>query len=53
MVPVQDFVGPVEDGVHGVVVLGNLAGVVEVGEALESVEGALEVVGLVKTVELL
>ena len=42
-----------EDGVHGVVVLGNLAGFVEVGEALESVEGALEIVGLIEAVELL
>ena len=53
MVPVQDFVGPVEDGVHGVVVLGNLAGFVEVGEALKSVQGALEIVGLIEAVELL
>ena len=44
---------PVEDGVHGVVVLGNLAGFVEVGEALKSVQGALEIVGLIEAVELL
>ena len=51
--PVQDLVGPVQYGVHGVVVLGNLAGFVEVGEALKSVEGPLEVVGLIEAVELL
>ena len=53
MVPVQDFVGPVQYGVHGVVVLGNLAGFVEVGEAVEGFQGALEIVGLIETVELL
>ena len=36
------------DGVHGVVVLGNLTGVVEVREALKSVQGALEIVGLTR-----
>ena len=53
MVPVQDLVGPVEDGVHGVVVLGNLTGFVEVGEAVEGFHGALEIVGLIEAVELL
>ena len=38
---------------YGVVVLGNLAGFVEVGEALKSVQGALEIVGLIEAVELL
>ena len=53
MVPVQDLVGPVQYGVHGVVVLGNLAGFVEVGEAVEGFQGALEIVGLIEAVELL
>ena len=53
VVPVEDLFGPVEDGVHGVVVLGYLPGVVQVPETLEGFEGALEIVGLVEAVELL
>ena len=41
MVPGEDLFGPVEDGVHGVVVLGYLPAVVQVPETLESFEGAL------------
>ena len=53
MVPGEDFFYPVEDGVHGVVVLGYLPAVVQVPETLEGFEGALEIVGLVEAVELL
>ena len=53
MVPVQDLVGPTQYGVHGVVVLRYLPAVVEVGETLESLEGALEIVGLIQAVEFL
>ena len=53
VVPFQDLVGPVQDGVHGVVVLGNLTGFVEISKALERVQGTWEVIGLVEAVELL
>ena len=46
MVPGEDVVCPVRDGVHGVVVLGNLSAVAEYGERLESFEGALAVFGI-------
>ena len=40
MVPVEDLVGPCDERVDGVVVLGQLAGLVEVAEPPEGVEGA-------------
>ena len=48
MVPGEDLVGPGDDGVDGVVVLGQLAGLVEVAEPSERLEGAVVVVGEVE-----
>ena len=54
VVPVEDLVGPGDDGVDCVVVLGQLAGLVEVAEPSEGLEGAVVVVGEVEAaVELL
>ena len=53
VVPVQDLFGPVEYGVHGVVVLGYLAGVRRGPRNVGGLEGALEIVGLIEAVELL
>ena len=53
MVPGEDLVGPGDDGVDCVVVLGQLAGLVEVAEPSEGLEGAVVVVGEVEAVELL
>ena len=52
-VPVEDLVGPCDERVDGVVVLGQLAGLVEVAEPSEGFEGAVIVVGGVEAVELL
>ena len=52
-VPGQDLVAPGNDGVDYVVELAKFAGGVEVGEPVESFEGAIVVVGLVEAVELL
>ena len=52
MVPGEDLVGPGDDGVDCVVVLGQLAGLVEVAEPSEGLEGAVVVVGEVEAVEL-
>ena len=46
----EDFVGPAEDGVDGFAVLGDLAGLVEVGESVQGPVGVLEVGGLVDLV---
>ena len=51
--PGQDLVAPGNDGVDYVVELAKLAGGVEVGEPVESFEGAIVVVGLVEAVEFL
>ena len=53
VVPVEDLVGPCDERVDGVVVLGQLAGLVEVAEPPEGFEGAVIVVGGVEAVELL
>ena len=53
MVPVEDLVGPCDERVDGVVVLGQLAGLVEVAEPSQGLEGAVIVVGGVEAVELL
>ena len=52
-VPVEDLVGPCDERVDGVVVLGQLAVLVEVAEPPEGFEGAVIVVGGVEAVELL
>ncbi len=49
----EDFFSPCDDGVHDVVVFGDLACGVEVGEPSEGPVGAVEVVGFVQLVELL
>jgi len=53
VVPVEDLVGPFDEGVHDVVELWELAGLVEVAEAVEGLQGALVVVGVVEASELL
>ena len=53
VVPVEDLVGPGDDGVDCFVVLGQFAGLVEVAEPSEGLEGAVVVVGEVEAVELL
>ena len=45
VVPGQDFVGPVDDGVEDVCELGQLASFVEVTEPVERIERAVVVVG--------
>ena len=49
----RNLVGPGDDGVDGVVVLGQLAGLVEVAEPSQGLEGAVVVVGEVEAVEFL
>ena len=51
--PGQDLVAPGNDGVDDVMELAKFAGGVEVGEPVESFEGAIVVVGLVEAVEFL
>ena len=53
VVPVEDLVGPGEDGVDGVVELAALAGGVEIGEPVQGLEGAVMVVGEVEAVQVL
>ena len=48
VVPVEDLVGPGDDGVDCVVVLGQLAGLVEVTEPSQRLEGTVVVVGEVE-----
>ena len=48
----QDFFAPGDDGIHHVVVFGNLSAVVEVSKPGERLVGAVEVVGLIESVEL-
>ena len=49
----QDFFSPGDDGVHDLVVFGDLACSVEVSEPSEGLVGLVEVFGLIKLVELL
>ena len=49
----QDFFSPCDDGVHDLLVFGDLACRVEVGEPSQSCVGSVEVFGLVQLVELL
>ena len=49
----QDFCSPGDDGVHNVVVLGDLAAGVEVSEPSQGLVGPVEVFGLIQLVELL
>ena len=49
----QDLCSPNDDRVHDVVVFGDLAGGVEIGEPSQRLVGLIEVVGFVELVELL
>jgi len=49
----EDLVSPGDDLVHDVVVFGDFAAVVEVGEPFEGLVGGFDVVGFVDLVELL
>ena len=49
----QDLFSPGDDRVHDLVVFGDLAGGVEVGEPSQRLVGPVEVVGFVDPVELL
>ena len=53
MAPVEDLVRPCDERVAGVVVLGQVAGLVEVAEPPEGFQGAVIVVGGVEAMDLL